>query len=150
MNFVGKNDEAFVYFGEQKMFLNGELFRITLNKVMTSEKFCRFTFGDSYYGKIYNNLLTLYIGSDIKTLLLKREVVDTGSVVKYLISPGKYLFLDKENDSYFTVDGKKINVNSKTIEGAYTIYKTQSGDLYISSEDSRTSRWRNSSIFISS
>lgn len=150
MNFVGKNDEAFVYFGEQKMFLNGELFRITVNKVMTSEKFCRFTFGDANYGKVYNNLLTLYMGSIIKTLLLKSESVDHGSVVKYIVSPGKYLLLDNDDDTYLTVDGERIAVNFKKLEGAYTLYNTDKGDLYISSDESRVSRWRNSSIFISS
>jgi hypothetical protein len=150
MNFVGKNDEAFVYFGEQKMFLNGELFRITVNKVMSREKFCRFTFGDTHYAKVYNNLLTLYMGPTIKTLLLKEDDLPVERVVKYLISPNKYLILNKEDDTYLTVDNKRVGVNFKKTEGAYTIYNTDKGDLYISSDDSRVSRWQNCSIFISS
>jgi hypothetical protein len=150
MNFVGKNDEAFLYFGEQKMFLNGELFRITINKVMSNEKFCRFTFGESYYAKVFNNLLTLYMGSTIKTLLLKGQTTVSGSIVKYLVSPGKYLLLDKDDDTCFIVDNTRIDVISKELEGAYVVYKTKSGDLYISSDESRASRWKNCSIFISS
>lgn len=150
MDFKNKDTQVLLYFNEQKMFLNGVLYKITKSTDSHSMKYCRFNFGENNEAKIYNDLLTLNMNGITSTLLLQ----DTKNVDvigdKYLISPGKYLFLEKGNEDYFFINDDKINILTKYKEGIYTIYDTKEGSLYISSDKTRNSRWNNCSIFLSS
>lgn len=150
MDFRNNKEKVLLYPDEQKMFLNGDMFKITITKEMNNMKYCRFTFGDNNEAKIYNQLLTLSIDGNISTYLLFDDKIETTSVEKYLIRPGNYLYLDKNQQDYLLIDDEKVNVLKKYIQGVYTVYDTDKGTLFLSKDKTRNSRWNNCSIFLSS